>query len=58
MTPKIPSSTKKLKTTASTSGTSRAYDRARFLGPDQQDRFRELEKRKIWSEKQFMIDPH
>jgi hypothetical protein len=55
MAPKKPSSTKRQKIGASTSGTQRGYDATRFLGRDQQARFHDLEKRKIWAEKKFLI---
>ncbi|MCH90861.1 hypothetical protein A2U01_0011784 [Trifolium medium] len=51
MGPKKPTQTKKRKTGASTSGTSRTYDSSKFLGPEQQARFHELSGRTIWPEK-------
>ncbi|MCI68315.1 hypothetical protein A2U01_0089575, partial [Trifolium medium] len=49
--------TKKRKTDASSSRAPQPFDAARFLGPDQYERYRNLEKRKIWAEKKFEINP-
>ncbi|MCI22596.1 hypothetical protein A2U01_0043772, partial [Trifolium medium] len=47
--------TKKRKTDASSSRTPQPFDVARFLGPGQFERYKNLEKRKIWAEKHFDI---
>ncbi|MCI18183.1 hypothetical protein A2U01_0039336, partial [Trifolium medium] len=59
MGPKKSSSsvTKKRKTDASSSRAPQPFDDTRFLGPDQYERYRNLEKRKIWAEKHFEINP-
>lgn len=56
MTPKLSGLSKKQKTEGSTSRQPRQFDATRFCGAEQEDNFRELEKRKIWSEKKFNIN--
>ncbi|MCH94928.1 hypothetical protein A2U01_0015899, partial [Trifolium medium] len=58
MAPKKPfgSTSKKRKTDANTSCAAHPFDDTRFIGPDQFARYRTLEKRKIWAEKQFDIN--
>ncbi|GAU51860.1 hypothetical protein TSUD_416440 [Trifolium subterraneum] len=48
--------TKKRKTSGSARG-SRSYDALRFLGPDQQARFAELQGRTVWPERRFFLNP-
>ncbi|MCI67285.1 hypothetical protein A2U01_0088543, partial [Trifolium medium] len=56
MAPKKSSaSDKKRKTEASTSQ-SFVYDAAKFIGPEQAQRFKDLEKRTVWPEKIFDIN--
>ncbi|KAI5392223.1 hypothetical protein KIW84_076853 [Lathyrus oleraceus] len=56
MAPKFSGFSKKEKTGGSTSRQPRQFDATYFRGAKQKDRFRELEKRKIWSKKKFNIN--
>ncbi|MCI32533.1 hypothetical protein A2U01_0053747, partial [Trifolium medium] len=49
--------TKKRKTDASSSRASQPFDATRFLEPDQFERYKNMENRKIWAEKHFEINP-
>ncbi|CAI8588158.1 unnamed protein product [Vicia faba] len=54
--PKMSTTSKKQKMGGSTSHQPRKFDSNQFLGAEQQERFKEFEKRKIWSEKTFNIN--
>lgn len=34
-----------------------SFDREKFLGPEQQDKYKDLESRNIWSKRTFNISP-
>lgn len=53
--PKVPGASKKQKTGGSTSRQPRPFDSNHF-NAEHTERYKELEKRKIWSEKQFNIN--
>ncbi|MCI46485.1 hypothetical protein A2U01_0067725, partial [Trifolium medium] len=56
MAPKKPTaSDKKRKAEASSSQIS-VYDTTKFIGPEQAQRFKDLEKRNVWPEKIFDIN--
>ncbi|MCI48958.1 hypothetical protein A2U01_0070201, partial [Trifolium medium] len=56
MAPKKPTAKdKKRKTDASTSQSS-VYDVTKFIGPEQAQRFKDLEKRNVWPERIFDIN--
>ncbi|MCI36620.1 hypothetical protein A2U01_0057843, partial [Trifolium medium] len=57
MGPKKSTGSKKLKTGASTSQATSPYDAERFSSLTQFERYQGLQKRKIWSEKQFNLTP-
>lgn len=50
------SSNKKITNATNTSRTQVGFDNSRFLGAEQEERFRELESRGIWAEKRFSIN--
>ncbi|XP_058742285.1 uncharacterized protein LOC131614745 [Vicia villosa] len=56
MASKTSTASKKQKKTGSTSRQPRPYDSSRFLDFNQEARFRELSKQKIWSERKFEIN--
>ncbi|MCI54834.1 hypothetical protein A2U01_0076084, partial [Trifolium medium] len=57
MAPKKPTGTKKLKTGASTSRAAQPFDSDRFSCPVQFERYKALQRRKIWAGKLFSITP-
>ncbi|MCI50457.1 hypothetical protein A2U01_0071701, partial [Trifolium medium] len=59
MAPKKPisSTSKKQKTVASSSQPPQDFESNRFLGQEQYERYKVLEKRKIWPERVFDIHP-
>ncbi|MCI24195.1 hypothetical protein A2U01_0045378, partial [Trifolium medium] len=57
MGPKKGTTSKKAKTGAGTSRVTSPFDAERFSNLEQFERFQELQKRKIWPEKQFDLTP-